>query len=82
MRFRLLMMREVHRVRFWEVETFSDGLVGLAARFAGNQRVVLDAELWQRSLGVRGASLSMNQMSAEVRKPPEFKHITKGRKRN
>jgi hypothetical protein len=27
-------------------------------------------------------SLSMNQMSAEVRRPPEFKHIIKGRKRN
>ena len=24
----------------------------------------------------------LNQMSAEVRIPPEFKHITKGRKRN
>ena len=24
----------------------------------------------------------LNQMSAEVRTPPEFKHITKGRKRN
>ena len=24
----------------------------------------------------------LNQMSAEVRRPPEFKHITKGRKRN
>ncbi len=36
-------------------------------------------------MAVRGGGIPdpiLNQMSAEVRTPPEFKHITKGRKRN
>ena len=36
----------------------------------------------EKTFGSFGFQNSMNQMSAEVRIPPEFKHIIKGRKRN